>query len=103
VTKAIRRRGRVVSSNFMAFVRRRGCILLGKHTCCGPVTFHHVRSHGSPKDDTWGIGLCAFGHLIDWNSRTSIEALGKAKFEELWGISIAAECERNRGMFQKGQ
>lgn len=88
------RRGRVTNAEFMAFVRKRGCILRSKHTCHGIVTFHHIRTCGSPKDDTRGIGLCCAGHLQAW-SAWSIEQLGKLAFEAHWDINLEDEIKKN--------
>ena len=92
------RRGRVVDRGFMEACRAGGCLIAGKrhHRCLAPMTFHHIREFGGPKDDTWGVGLCAAAHLVTFNSRDSIEALGKPKFEEYWGVNLVAEAQKNR-------
>lgn len=94
------RRGRVVNREFMEFVRQRKCILARKHNCLFSTTFHHLRTCGSPKDDTWGVGLCWYGHFKAW-SENSVEALGKDKFEKRWDISLTEEAQRNRDAWEK--
>jgi hypothetical protein len=85
----------VVNEKFMAWVRSRGCALRGKHLCVGVVTFHHLRPSGSQKNDEWGVGLCLAGHLHDFGQQ-SVERLGKkGKFEEHWGVDLAAEAQKN--------
>lgn len=95
-------RARVIDRPFMEFARSCGCVLrrVAGHKCLGPMTFHHVRSYGSVKDDTCGFGLCAWGHLHTYNSKSSIEALGKQKFEQHWGISIEQEIQRLRKEYE---
>lgn len=93
------RRGRVVDPGFMEFCRRQGCILKDRHDCRGVITFHHVRSYGSPRDDTRGFGLCAAGHLHALGEH-SIERLGKRRFEEHWCIDIESEIARLRERYQ---
>jgi hypothetical protein len=90
------RRGEVHDPAFKDFARKRGCILRGRHRCRGPVTFHHVREYGSPKDDTSGFALCAEAHLHVYNSKTSIEALGKVKWQRYWGVDISEEIRKVR-------
>lgn len=99
--KTKQRRGRVVDEKFKEFARSQGCILRNRHTCDGPVEFHHVRFCGSPKDDTRGFGLCAKGHEIVWNSRTSIHALGKTKWEYQWNLSIECVIANLRKLYQQ--
>jgi hypothetical protein len=53
---------------------------------------HHVRTNGSPKDDTRIIRLLDSLHLAGYPY--SIHTLGKRKFEEHWGISIKDEIAK---------
>jgi hypothetical protein len=96
------RRGEVHDIKFMTFSRRRGCVLIGRrnHCCSGPLTFHHIREYGSPRDDTKGFGLCAWSHLHTFNSKTSIEALGKTKWQAYWGVSIADILAQQRSAWE---
>lgn len=80
---------------FLEFMDGRPCILAGKHVCHPWLTTHHVRSFGSPKDDTRVLRLCAAGHLHDFGAQ-SIERLGKYGFETVWGIVIEDEIKRNQ-------
>lgn len=82
------RRGEVHDPAFVAWMHLQGCLIEGKggHVCSGPITFHHVRFCGSPKDDHRGLALCQGGHLHDFGA-DSIEH-GKAQFEETFGICI---------------
>lgn len=55
-----------------------------------PVTVHHVRTNGSPKNDYHTLPLIALYHQIqaDPKQTESIEALGKAKWERRHGRDI---------------
>ena len=55
-----------------------------------PVTVHHVRQYGSPKNDRRTVPLLPEYHLIQWGPKTSIEALGKKKFQEKYGVDLEA-------------
>jgi hypothetical protein len=60
-------------------------------------TVHHVRRFGEPKNDRRTVPLAPEYHLIQHGPRTSIEALGKAKFEALYGVDLEAKIvEYNR-------
>jgi len=97
------RRGEVHDPEFMAFSKRRGCVLIGRrnHRCIGPITFHHIREYGSPRDDTKGFALCAWAHLIGFNSKTSIEMLGKTNWQKYWGVSIADILAQQRPAWEQ--
>jgi hypothetical protein len=85
------RRGRVVDLAFLEFVAGFICAVHQEwqHTgeCSGPLTIHHVREFGSPKNDRRIIRLCSGHHLHGWG-RYSIERLGKAAFEGRYGLNI---------------
>jgi hypothetical protein len=51
-------------------------------------TIHHVRICGGRRDDHRILPLAPEYHLIQHGPRTSIEALGKRKFEERYGVNI---------------
>lgn len=57
--------------------------------CRGRLTIHHIRDHGSPKDDTKTIPLCEGHHQHDF-SMFAIERLGKVKFEQYAGLNLQA-------------
>lgn len=94
------RRGRVIDTAFIEWIHKTQCCLIGSlrghYWCSGRGTFHHIREHGSPKNDRRGLYLCEGHHLHDFGPE-SIERLGKAEFEKRHGISIeAAIAEYNR-------
>ncbi len=59
-------------------------------------TIHHVRLCGSARDDHRILPLAPEYHLIQHGPRTSIEALGKRRFEERYGIDIEASVAEYR-------
>lgn len=80
------RRGRVIDKDYLAWMATQPCMISGR-----PATVHHVRFCGSPKDDRRTLPLAPEYHMIGFGSETSIEALGKAKFEARYGVDIEAE------------
>lgn len=77
-----------------------------------PVTVHHVRTNGSPKNDYHTLPLIALYHQIqaDPKQTESIEALGKVKWERRHGVDIWAtvahynkwyEADTGRSITQK--
>ena len=83
------RQGRAVDRDYLAFIARQPCLICGRRS-----TVHHVRECGSPKDDRRTLPLCPEHHLIQFGPRTSIEALGKKKFEKYHGVALNDEMER---------
>jgi hypothetical protein len=79
---------------FLAFAHAQTrCAVEGKRQdspCTGCLTFHHIRTNGSPKDDRRGFVLCS-GHHLHQSGPHSIERLGKVKFERFFGVSIEHE------------
>ena len=65
------RRGRVIDRAFMAWVHENfGCLVAFAGGCGGSLTWHHLRDHGSQKDDTWGLFLCFCHHEIQGGSES---------------------------------
>jgi hypothetical protein len=60
----------------------------------GRMTIHHVRRCGEPKNDRRTVPLPEEKHLIQHGPYTSIEALGKKKFEERYGVDLEAAIVR---------
>ena len=92
----MKRRGRVVDKAYLAWVAFLPCLVSGRRA-----TVHHVRRYVEPKDDRRTVPLAPEYHQIQAGPRTSIEALGKKKFEALYGI----ECEAAiilKDSFRKG-
>ncbi len=89
------RRGRVVDKAYLAFIAEQPCIVCGGW----PVTVHHHRTLGSPKDDTRTLPLCDPHHMIQWGPE-SIEAMGKAKFQESHGVDLEAEITRLQQLYR---
>jgi hypothetical protein len=61
-----------------------------------PATCHHVRICGSARDDHRAIPLAPEYHLLQHGPKTSIEALGKAKFQERYGVDLEAAIAEYR-------
>jgi hypothetical protein len=85
------RRGRVFDKDYVAWIHTLPCAVSRRSwaVCRGPVTAHHVRSFGSPKNDRHAIPLCQGHHLHDYGP-TSIERIGKARFEEIFALDLVA-------------
>lgn len=78
------RRGRIVDQAYLAWMGQQ-YPLVGS----GPVTLHHVNLYGSPKNDRRVVPLPAEFHLYEFGMEC-IERLGKAKFQERFGIDLEA-------------
>ncbi len=70
------------------------------HECSGRLTIHHVRSLGSPKDDTRILPLCQAHHQIQFG-KYSIEAMGKTKWQAYWDIDIEAAISRYQRAYRR--
>ncbi len=76
----------------MAWMAQQPCLISGEPEA----TTHHVRFCGSPKNDRRCIRLAWRYHLENFGP-TSIEKLGKAKWQALHGVDIeAAISDYNR-------
>ena len=83
------RRGRVIDKDFVAWMHTQPCLVRTMaRLCSGPITFHHVREFGSPKDDRRGLALCTAHHLHCYEA--SIHRLGKIQFQRTHGVNIEA-------------
>lgn len=69
-----------------AWVRKRPCILHGRHTCSGRMEAHHVKETGNggmglKPADFWVIPVCSLAHQMIHN--------GPVSFQRKWGIDLA--------------
>lgn len=80
---------RLVDRSFLDWLHRQPCLIEGKggHGCEGRITAHHVREHGSTKNDRRALALCQAAHLYQ-SGADSIERLGKQKWQEKFGVDI---------------
>ena len=83
------RRGRVTDTAYLGWMAKQACMVSGRRA-----TVHHVRRCGEPKNDRRTVPLAPEYHMIGHGSRTSIEALGKAKFEARYGVNLEAAIVR---------
>ena len=83
------RRGRLTDKAYLAWMAKQACMISG-----GRATVHHVRRCGEPKDDRRTLPLAPEYHMIQNGPRTSIEALGKAKFERRYRVNLEAAIVR---------
>lgn len=92
------RRGRVEDSDRIAWADLQPCCVTGTW----PATTHHVRSYGSPKDDTKIMRLADYLHM-DTNARPGIPCIehGKQLFEKFHGISIDAEVLKLQEQYER--
>jgi len=88
------RRGRVVDKEYLAWIAQQPCMISGK-----PATVHHVRFCGSPKNDRRTLPLAPEYHQIQNGPYTSIEALGKKKFEARYGVDLEAAIVKYNEQF----
>lgn len=79
------RRGRLVDRNFLTWMHTQPCLVTGEW----PVTVHHVRFCGSPKNDRRTIALVARLHMrgCEQPGIPCVER-GKRVFEEFHGVNI---------------
>ena len=90
------RRSRVVDKDYLAWMAAQGCMISGKRA-----TVHHVRRCGEQKDDRRTLPLAPEYHMIQNGPRTSIEALGKAKFEARYGVDLEASILRYNARYER--
>jgi hypothetical protein len=98
--RATKRKPEFVNVVYRERVREHGCAISAfgttvhalEHFCDLPISIHHVRKYGSPKDDRRILPLCASGHLHDCGPH-SIER-GKRQFEAWWGLDIEDSASR---------
>lgn len=83
---------------YVAWIASLGCMV-----CHRKATVHHVRFCGSARDDRRVLPLCPLHHQIQWGPRSSIEALGKAKFEARYGVDIEYKVREYRERYLHGR
>jgi len=88
------RRGRVRDEKYMAWLAHQPGVIFGGRI----VTIHHHRFCGSPKNDRQTLPI-EWGYHTVQEGPTSIDALGKAKWEALHGVSIDAEITRYQSQY----
>jgi hypothetical protein len=84
---------------FHDWVARQGCCV-----CGAEATIHHVSSDGFKRiarSDWLVVGLCPFHHFIQWNSKTSVEAMGHAKFCAHWNVDLLQVANDNPAEFER--
>ena len=105
------RRGRVVDKDYLAWIHTKPCAVVGPFIetgrkgvsvrfCMTPVTAHHVRRFGEPKNDRRTIPLC-WSHHFHSAGPYSIERLGKAGFEKFYDIDIEATILKLNQQYQE--
>jgi hypothetical protein len=90
------RRGRGVDKDYLAWMARQPCMISGRRA-----TVHHVRRCGEGKDDRRTLPLAPEYHLIQHRPRTSIEALGKRKFEARYSVDLEASIKRYNARYEQ--
>jgi hypothetical protein len=90
------RRGRVADKDYLAWIALLPCLVSGKRA-----TVHHVRRYGEPKNDRRTVPLAPEYHQIQAGPQTSIEALGKKKFEARYGIDLEAAIVRLNALYER--
>jgi hypothetical protein len=88
----------VRDKQFLAFVASKFCLV-----CGSPSTVHHVRFCGSHRNDRRTLPLCGRHHQIQPGPYTSIEALGKVKFEATYGVCIEDEIRKLNAEYEEGR
>lgn len=81
------RRGRVVDKAYLAWMATQPCMVTGEM----PVTIHHVRRFGSPKDDHRTVPLVARLHMLTHEvpGQPCVER-GKKVFEAFYNVDLEA-------------
>jgi hypothetical protein len=79
---------------YVSWVASQGCMISGR-----PATIHHVRICGSARDDHRILPLAPEYHLYQHGPETSIEGLGKRKFEERYGVDIEERVANYRALY----
>lgn len=88
-----RRRAGVKDAAYREFIHAQPCLVPG---CRAPfVEMHHERSRSN--DDADGVPLCT-GHHRGENGRHGLRSL--RLFEDKYGINVAAEIARLRGLYE---
>jgi hypothetical protein len=90
------RRGRLTDKAYLAWMAKQACMISGARA-----TVHHVRRYGEPKNDKRTLPLAPEYHMIQNGPRTSIEALGKAKFEARYGVDLEAAIVRYNELYER--
>jgi hypothetical protein len=91
------RRGRIVDKEYLAWMANQPPLVTGP----GRITIHHVRRFGEPKNDRRTVPLPASLHMIQDGPHTSIEALGKAKFEKRYGVDLEAAIVKYNATYER--
>lgn len=76
----------------MGRIVRLGCLV-----CSAPATVHHVTSDGFQRiarSHRRTVPLCPRHHQIQHGPHESVEALGHARFTEVYGIDLLATADR---------
>ena len=90
---------------FMAWMHTQPCLVAvwgfpyPVSPCSGPITFHHLRSPGSQKDDTNGLALCE-AHHIHVAGPDAIHRLGRARFAERFILDLEFEVRKYRREYE---
>lgn len=86
------RRGRVRDPRRLAFIAEQPCLVTGEW----PVTVHHVRRYGEPKNDHRAVPLVARLHMLtsEKPGEPCVERLGRLGFEKYYGVDFEAAIER---------
>ncbi len=94
--RATPRRGRVVDKAYLEWASTQPCCITGKY----PATSHHVRFFGSQKNDQRIVRLIPELHIHECGM-FSIERVGTAAFQDLYGISIEDEIRKLRERYER--
>lgn len=91
------RRGRVIDRERLAWCAGLPCCITGER----PVTVHHIRFCGSPKDDTRILPLVPRLHMLtsELPGQPCIER-GKEVFEASWGVDIEGLVLKHQRLYE---
>jgi len=86
------RRGRIVDEAYCEWMRdTQPCMVTGRR----PVTLHHVRRYGEPKDDRRIVPLIPSLHMLtDEIPGLPCVERGKQVFESFWCVNLEASIVR---------
>lgn len=92
------RRGRVVDKAYLDFIASQPCMVTGQR----PVTVHHVRQLGSPKNDRHTVPLIARLHMLvaETPGQPCVER-GKKIFQSFHGVDLETEIVRLNELYSE--
>jgi hypothetical protein len=92
------KRGPIRDKKYWAWIHTQPCIVTGQL----PVTGHHVRNYGSPKDDRRAVPIIASRHMLT-HEKPGFPCVERSKrnFERVYSIDLEAEILRLNALYER--